>query len=456
MNDYLLLREELLEKNRNLVGVVLNDKEKKADEYLQKIKQDFKEACDNDVSYKMPMLRDERIWQSSLYTFCKKLPKGADLHVHSKALLPFEYLFDFLMGRDDVYLDMKTLVMRHKNSTLFNDDCVLFKKVFEDKLLSRDDLYKKWTLLGKTHYQKVWPYFHNLFYYCNELEDDRDLCVAYYQRVFAYYYSLNIHHLEIHSMLKTDYDFSYNIVKSVNDAYLSFKKDHPEFSVRYIGAVTKAAFFTLEIAEEIMNVVYRLKQEIRDGDEDFILGFDLVGEEDANRSLIEYAPLLAKYKNDHPDFAYFLHSGESINPDSDNLFDAYLLDAKRVGHAVNLYKYPSLLNEYKDKEICIESCLISNQSLGYVKDLRLHPAAEYLKRGLTLVLCSDDPVFFEKETLVDDFFAAIVCWNLSLAEIKHLCINSILYSGLQSKSRNLLMKNWKKNWDNFIEDICQR
>ena len=60
-------------------------------------------------------------------------------------------------------------------------------------------------------------------------------------------------------------------------------------------------------------------------------------------------------------------------------------------------------------------------------------------------------MFFEHETLVDDFFAAIVCWDLNVADIKQLCINSILCSGLDTKSRSALIKSWTKDWKEFVK-----
>jgi len=91
----------------------------------------------------------------------------------------------------------------------------------------------------------------------------------------------------------------------------------------------------------------------------------------------------------------------------------------------------------------------------YVKDLRLHPVAEYLKRGVTVSLCSDDPVCQEHETLTDDFFAGTVCWDLDLSDIKQLCLNSILYSGLDKQQKSQLSASWKKAWDEFLDRFTE-
>jgi len=166
--------------------------------------------------------------------------------------------------------------------------------------------------------------------------------------------------------------------------------------------------------------------------------------------------MLIKIKEEHPDFQYFLHCGESLNSFNDNLIDAYLLGATRVGHGLNLYRYPDLLKDYANDEICLEVCPISNQTLRYTHDLRLHPGAEYLKRGVTIALCSDDAVFQEHEQLVDDFFMAIVAWGLGVAEIKQLCINSIQYAALDENNRRRLLKCWYADWNRFVKNCLEQ
>ena len=93
---------------------------------------------------------------------------------------------------------------------------------------------------------------------------------------------------------------------------------------------------------------------------------------------------------------------------------------------------------------------MSNYRLGYVKDLRLHPALQYLLNGITIVLCSDDGLFMANAPLVNDFYAAILCWDLNLADIKSICLNSILYSGLSQSEIDRLKNAWQNKWDNLV------
>ncbi len=186
---------------------------------------------------------------------------------------------------------------------------------------------------------------------------------------------------------------------------------------------------------------------------DFIIGLDLENEEDQSRPLSEYTDQLNQMRERCPSMNFYLHAGESLEVTSDNLIDAYLLGAKRVGHGFNLYHFPSLMDKYIENDICLEVCPISNQTLIYANDVREHPAVEYLKRGVPMVLGSDDPAYQEHTTLVDDWFAAIVSWGLCAAEIKQLCMNSITYSGLDETSKPAAMTAWQKQWDSFVDSF---
>ena len=61
----------------------------------------------------------------------------------------------------------------------------------------------------------------------------------------------------------------------------------------------------------------------------FVIGFDLVGQEDLGRPLVDFADLLLDHK-----IPYFFHAGETNwqgQPTDTNLVDAILLSAKRIG-----------------------------------------------------------------------------------------------------------------------------
>ena len=65
-------------------------------------------------------------------------------------------------------------------------------------------------------------------------------------------------------------------------------------------------------------------------------------------------------------------------------------------------------------------------------------------------ICSDDGLFMTEHPLVDDFYAVVMNWNLSLADLKVLCRNSILYSGQSMEEITQLLSAWETQWDEFI------
>lgn len=455
--EYLCQREKLSNENKNLVGNILNSEETKVDALLKHFKNKVVTENDNDRLNKMNLLKDASLWNSDLYSFIKDLPKGADLHVHATTLLPANKLIDFVALHTVLLVDTEDGHIYHEKETRYDKTkCFPLAYCFEKGMISRGEIEKKWTMLGKSHYENVWDYFENLFCIFESIEYDYDILYEYYVYCFNYYLDNNVTHIEIHALLSDDLEEAYALANVIKKAYFSVKDNRPELSVSIICAGLKHIGVDKEITKTYLENALLLRNRIsddyyKDEPHPFIIGFDLINEEDRSVPLKDLAPLLLECTEKHPDFNLYLHCGESLNAQSDNLIDGYLLGAKRVGHGMNLYRYPKLLQRYAEKEICLECCIISNQTLKYTKDIRLHPGAEYLKRGVTIALCSDDPVCQEHETLCDDFFAATICWDLNLADIKQLCINSILYSGVDKKQKTKIISDWKSNWNRFID-----
>lgn len=104
-------------------------------------------------------------------------------------------------------------------------------------------------------------------------------------------------------------------------------KDHPDFiGVKIIYAPNRSA--DQSKFDFYLKTLEQLKQRLPD----FIAGFDLVGQEDKGKPLIKFAD---KLKSVDPSIPFFFHSGETNwNGESTdlNLFDAILLNTKRIGH----------------------------------------------------------------------------------------------------------------------------
>nr|POF08201.1 adenosine deaminase cecr1 [Quercus suber] len=181
---------------------------------------------------------------------------------------------------------------------------------------------------------------------------------------------------------------------------------------------------------------------------DLICGFDLVGAEDRPNSISVYADLLVAFTKTCTELnikiPFMFHAGETLldtggsaNPENSNLYDAVLLEAERIGHGYALLKHPLLIERYKEKNICLELCPISNELLHLCGNAREHPFPALLAAGLHCTLNADNPSLFRgsskhSSSLSHEFYQVMVGdtrmtvhgWK-QLAEwsIEHSCIN---------------------------------
>jgi len=223
--------------------------------------------------------------------------------------------------------------------------------------------------------------------------------------------------------------------------------DNPEFKVKSIFSSHRSAPRE-RIAEDLSQALNE-----RAGNPDLIIGYDLVDEEDKEHTNLFFINeiLEARHKAELRTITLplYLHSGESNRTENENVLDAILLDARRIGHGIALFKHPLLLQIAKERGIAIEVCPISNQVLGFVADLRNHPAVLYVNSGLPVVICPDDPGIW-KCTFSYDFYAAFMAWGLDLKCLKQLAMNSLIYSAMDPEEKERALEYWQKKWAEFI------
>ncbi len=229
---------------------------------------------------------------------------------------------------------------------------------------------------------------------------------------------------------------------------------HPDFDLKLIIAGSR-----YEPVKSVRTDIWRAFP-LRKKWPDFVLGYDLVGEEDDGSPMSLYFSLLlevslfpAYYGINMP---LYLHEGETLWHDASNIRGAYLLQARRVGHGLNLFCFPHLQREFILRRVPLEVCPVSNQALRYVGDLRLHPANRYLREGVTCVVSSDDPGVFGNDGLSYDFWEALLAWDLDLADLKRLALNSMEYSAMTKAEKRGARTRWEKKWDRFIQDLARR
>ncbi|MDP6443384.1 MAG: adenosine deaminase [Pirellulaceae bacterium] len=95
------------------------------------------------------------------------------------------------------------------------------------------------------------------------------------------------------------------------------------------------------------------------------------------------------------------HAGEAAGPAS--VWGAIrTLQVDRIGHGTRAVEDAELLDYLSETGTPIELCPISNVCTGVIQSIGEHPIGEYLRRGLTVCINTDDPKMFHN-TLVDEF-----------------------------------------------------
>ncbi len=102
--------------------------------------------------------------------------------------------------------------------------------------------------------------------------------------------------------------------------------------------------------------------------------------------------------------------------------DLALLNNKRIGHGLNLIYFPKTLELIKKQNKLVEVSPISNQILGYVSDMRNHPARVLLSNGVQCSINSDDPGVYGYEGLGYDFWVAFFILGIRYKSIKETCL----------------------------------
>jgi adenosine deaminase CECR1 len=255
----------------------------------------------------------------------------------------------------------------------------------------------------------------------------------------------NLFQKERHDTSLADPFYIYRVLEEEINLFIASAEGKNFYGVRIIYTAKRS--YPMERIMDRMEMCIRLKRLFPT----LICGFDLVGQEDQGRSLVELMPTLLWFRKRCRDqgleeIPLFLHAGECLG-DGDttdqNVLDAILLGSRRIGHGFSVYKHPLLIDMIKKRQILIECCPISNQVLGLTSSIKLHPLPALLSRGVPVALCNDDPALFGcgggrgegKNGLTHDFFVTLQALeNLGLAGLGNMAKNSVRWSCYEDQS----------------------
>ncbi|EDX13038.1 adenosine deaminase 2 [Drosophila simulans] len=471
---YETLREQIMEAERvaSLGGNIwLSSDEEKANSILMNAKRaEIAEGLKTPEKYAPAMhffQGRQYVRQSEVFRMIQKMPKGAFLHGHNTGMVTSRWIIQNLTTTNNLYTCRNVdglLVFTYDQSGCHSEvQNVCTERInAEDRGKYERQLEKHINMHGPRpeallpNRKKIWERFENIFTTVDRLYKYRPTYCAYHKRMLEELCEDNIIYAEIRASLSPLYDDNNRTLSTLEVAneleriVEEFKAKHHDF----IGVKVIYAKRNRASEEEMLRRITTFKQ-LHHAKPNFVIGFDLIGQEDTGDPLNRYINQLS----DLPSTAnYFFHAGETNwNGRTDwNMMDAILLNTKRIGHAFALPKHPQLWSTIKKRNIAIEVNPISNQVLGFVWDLRNHPASFLIAENFPIVISSDDPGVWGAKGLSYDFyyaFMALAPAEADLRFLKQLALNSIKYAVLTSDERRKINRVFQRKWQEFIANV---
>jgi len=406
---------------------------------------------------------------SKLYEILQAMPKGGLLHTHSGGITEVKWIISAARKYQECYVyDQKD------NDQFIFGQLAFFEKgkvpngfvSLDKKLNSNPDFEKQLQELltlkrdNLCSYTDYWIEFEKRFKRINLLLPYRPFFKEYYLKGFQDLIKDKVQHVEIRYIFDELYDFQhgkYSLKTSITDLQDILKEVHksdPQFTLKLIYSSFK--FLDNESIGKQLETAFAMKREFPD----MISGFDLVADEAAGHNISFFEKNWAKLKELNKKYGVemplFLHAGESNSSLNKNVLDVALLNNKRIGHGLNLIYFPKTIEQIRTQNKLVEVSPISNQVLGYVSDMRNHPARVLLSNGVQCSINSDDPSVYGYTGLSYDFWVALVYWELDVKALKKLVFNSINYSSLNENEKKKSLTYLNQQWSDFVQKTNQK
>ena len=127
-----------------------------------------------------------------------------------------------------------------------------------------------------------------------------------------------------------------------------------------------------------------------------------MGHEEMGNELRHFVPefldFRQKCKDQKLEIPFIFHCGETLGVGDKvdgNLFDAILLNSKRIGHGYSLARHPLLMEIFREKRIAVESCPISNEVLGLTPVIAGHNLPVLLANNVPCTINSDNATYYK-------------------------------------------------------------
>ncbi len=403
------------------------------------------------------------IESSALYKLLQSMPKGGLLHCHNGAITNPNWLINtaakykncyVYTGKDDKNYIYGQLAVFTKGQTP-NGFMPLQQYLKFDKNASAG-LLKLLTLnrYDLSDYMDTWVEFEKRFKRIGKLADYRPFFKEYFREAFTELVADNVQHVEVRTGFRGLFDEKSEnypadtVISDIKKIIADIQKTHPAFTVKLIYSSFK--FLDTTAVANDLTTAFLLRQKYPD----LITGFDLVADEATNHTVGYYNTVWNSISTLEKQYGVtmplYMHAGESSSTANHNLQEVPYQLNRRIGHGLNLVYFPEVMQRVKTANNLVEISPISNQELGYVSDLRNHPARVLLADSVPISINSDDPGVYGYSGLSYDFWVAVMCWDLNVQTLKQLIVNSLQYASLTEDEKKMALAYFNAAWSQFV------
>ncbi|CAI0643306.1 unnamed protein product [Colletotrichum noveboracense] len=453
----------------------------------------------------------ETILQTKLWKIVDGMPKGALLHAHLTAMLPYDALLDVVMETENMGFwasqSLNSPEARNNSKFEFSYRGKDFKsaanpanvyaaeyqpyntstneKIYMDVKAAADQypdggskefrkfVKSKMVVLPEeaTHHElgvdDIWKKFQSAFEPAGTMLTYEPIVRRFWQLLFNKLAENRISWVEIRAGGPAESLCPRTSTRTENTT-------HPFHGARVIWSDSRSK--TQAKLKESMTDLFAMKKEFPL----LFSGYDVVAQEDLGRTLLDMAPELLWFQEEarrhDVTLPFFFHAGETLgdgNSTDDNLFDALLLGTRRIGHGFSLYKHPMLIDQAVKKNVMVEVCPISNEVLRLATDILHHPLPAMIAHGVPTAISNDDPAMLGQDSagLSFDFYQVIQGFdNVGLAGLGALAQNSLRWSNFEDQNdkdwelgitlgsdapsvKGARIREWNAQWNNYCQQI---
>ncbi|KAF5859973.1 cat eye syndrome chromosome region, candidate 1 [Aspergillus alliaceus] len=427
-----------------------------------------------------PLINGTKLWN-----VVKRMPKGALLHAHLSAMLPYGTILETLLHTEGMVIaasqDVSTEENRrnasiwfaHVNHTIAGNEPSIHstdyvpntqvpvavaansfpggQQGFIDFVKTKVTLSPEQSIRHELGVDEVWRTFQAAFGPAGSMISYEPIVRTFYQKLFSRLAADHINWVEIRAggssgalvhegqeNVDPDLDIWWNVLLEELHKFQKTPEGADFWGARVIWSDSRGKNRTL--LTKSMGIALERKRR----HPQLFSGYDVVAQEDLGRPLADMAPELIWFQQQAEEsnltIPFFFHAGETLgdgNSTDLNLFDAVLFGTRRIGHGFSLYKHPRLIDEVIENGIMVEVCPISNEVLRLATDILHHPLPAMIAHGIPTAISNDDPAILGQDAagLSYDFYQTIQGFdNIGLAGLGALAQNSIRWSNFEDQS----------------------